>query len=184
MVAQVASLDGLEELLRTLPAATGKPIRILPIGAQGSGKSFLGARLKERLPEFEVVSPDDTRMDLYRAAHPGEKADYRKLRGFLTSGRQRAVLQSVLQRFHESPSRFVYVDQMNLTPSARAPFLMPENFNVAIVLRASLQTILDRHRQRPDKAEEIPIEAVISSVRRLQAPTEDELDLVIGYEAG
>jgi predicted kinase len=184
MVAQVASLDELGERLRGLAAGTSKPIRLFPIGAQGSGKSFLGAQLKERLAEFEVVSPDDTRMDLYRAAHPGEIVDYRSLRGFLTPGRQRAVFQSVLQRFHESPSRFVYLDQMNLTPSARAPFLRPENFNVAIVLRASVETILERHRQRPDKAEEIPTEAVISSVRRLEAPTEDEFDLVISYEAG
>lgn len=181
MAIRTRSVEELAGILRRLHAETGKRVRILPVGPQGSGKSFLGAQLRERLDDFQVVSLDEARLELYQSSHPIEHADYRKLRGFLTSGKERAILKSALKTFHESTSTYVYLDQMNLLATTRAPFLQPENHNVAIVLDVDLPTILQRHHQRSDKAAEIPQGAVVASLHRLEPPSQKEFDLIVTY---
>ena len=98
------------------------------------------------------------------------------------SAEERAVRDSALRQFLESGSRFIYLDQMNLSSRARSPYLSPDNFNVAVVLEAGLEIVLERHRSRSDKAEEIPESAVVSGYRRLEMLKDQEFDLVVLYE--
>ena len=53
---------------------------------------------------------------------------------------------------------------------------------MAVVLEAGLEIVLERHRNRPDKADEIPESAVVSGYRRLEMLKDQEFDLVVLYE--
>ena len=66
------------KILKSLDAPEG--VCIIPIGAQGSGKSTLGRRLKVALGDVDVISPDAIRMRLYKKAHPEKgRVDYGKV---------------------------------------------------------------------------------------------------------
>jgi hypothetical protein len=185
MAVRATRFDDLVVLLRRAAESTPKPVRIFSIGTQGSGKSTLGLRLKPALAdvgELQLISPDRLRLDLYRARHPDEPPDYRKLQRFLTGRRENAIKALARQMFLESDSRVAYLDRMNLTVESRAPFLSPANYNIAVVLKPRLDTILERHRTRPDKAEVIPDWVVAAGYKKLEMPEEDEFDLVVLYE--
>ncbi len=64
----------------------------------------------------------------------------------------------VLERFKSTECRFIYVDQMNITPSSRKSYLSGRNINIAIVLELEGDELQQRHMEWPDKAEAIPEE--------------------------
>lgn len=170
------------EILKSLDAPEG--VCIIPIGAQGSGKSTLGRKLKTALGDVDVISPDAIRVRLYKKAHPEEDwADYGKVWNWLTeSGKHELVKKISKERFEKSAIRFVYIDQMNLTRRSRRSFLLTDRFKVAILFCLKEETLLERHKRRCDKATHIPEAAVLANHRKAEEPTEEEgFDLIINY---
>ncbi len=170
------------KVLKSLDAPEG--VCIIPIGAQGSGKSTLGRRLKVALGDVDVISPDAIRMRLYKKVHPEEEqVDYGKVWDWLTeTGKHELVRKLTKERFAKSVARFVYIDQMNLTRRSRRPFLLTDRFKVAVYFHLDEKTLLERHRRRSDKAAHIPEAAVLVNHRKAEEPTEEEgFDLIINY---
>ncbi len=80
------------------------------------------------------ICPYKIRMELYRKVHPEQYCDYKILNGFMTANVGKRVRKMILERFKSTECRFIYVDQMNPTPSSRRPYISGNNINIAIVL--------------------------------------------------
>lgn len=154
---------------------------IIPIGAQGAGKSTLGKYLLSHLPETVVISLDDLRLEMYEECHLGEKADYTSLEGFLDSRRENIVRKRALEIFRSGTFRVRYIDKMNLTSRSRKPFILEENVNIAVLFDVPLEILLLMHGKRTDKSAVIEESFVKRSFYSLELPIEKEFDLVIRY---
>ncbi len=170
-------LDVLRDQLRY----PGNNLCVIPIGAQGAGKSTLGQYICANLPDTVVISLDELRLELYEECHPGEKADYTRLEGFLDGGREHIVRERALDIFRSGPFRVKYIDKMNLTCRSRKLFLLEENVNIAVIFDIPLETLLIMHGKRSDKSAVIEDGFVKNSFYSMELPFENEFDLVIRY---
>lgn len=159
------------------------------MGAQGSGKTTLGRELQRLLPDLKIIALDGIRAELCSAARDethgpevqGAACDYAQIQRFLTPARERRVRRIARARFRETRARYLYVDQMNLFPSSRVPFLRPQDLDVGLVLEIPLKRVLEQHARRADKLAAIHRSLVAASYMRRVAPQPGEFDFVIRY---
>jgi len=169
------------DVIRAQLRCSGNNVCVIPIGAQGAGKSTLGKYLSRNLSETVVISLDELRLGLYEECHRGETADYTSLEGFLDRRCENIVRKRALDIFRSGSFRVKYIDKMNLTSRSRRPFLLEDNVNIAVVFDVPLEALLLMHGKRSDKRAVIEEGFVKRSFYSLQLPHENEFDLVIRY---
>lgn len=82
---------------------------VIPIGAQGAGKTSLGKYLGSRLNSFIRICPDEIRMEFYCRGHDEKSCDYTDLIGFMNSKVEERVKKKAFEIFRTNECRFIYI---------------------------------------------------------------------------
>lgn len=163
-------------LTKAFVIAAPKPVALIPIGPQGCGKTSLGLYLSRKIRSFEMISQDEIRKSLFLQMYPEENGvGFERIYEALRP-KEPEIRRKAIEALKSSTKEVVYVDRMNLTPASRSDFIIPERFNVAIYFDLSLDEILRRHKNRPDKVLAIPDHIVISCFNMAEFPKMDEFD--------
>ena len=163
----------------------GQPRLILPVGVSGAGKSTL----QPQFSTHEHYSWDDLRLELYLTDEEkeliGTEVDMSTAYGatFKRSCEDKNFSKKINSRFMEliRAEKDIYVDNTNLSKKRRRFFVQEARrkgyFIQAILLPASIETVLNRQQSRPDKT--VPLDAVMNQYMSLQYPSFGEVDDII-----
>lgn len=161
--------------------AVAQPTLYVAIGPSGAGKSTYFRKLLQQDPNLQYYSWDALRHEFY------DPDNYHN--AWQMSTQDPTFRKRVDDRFRDvmSTGNSVYVDNTNVSPKARRPYLQAAKKlgyrTVGIVFRTPLETVLARQKTRTDKS--VPDDAVRQqwmAVNKLNQIEPTEFDSVIEVE--
>lgn len=151
-----------------------KKYLLLPIGPSGVGKSTLYKQLQVDYAELVSYSWDSLRLEWYCPE------DYSK--AWTLACKDKKFQAKAMRVFEDlvQDGKDIYVDNLNLTPKSRRPFIEHAErygyITIAYVIKYDIPTLLTRRTLRPDKT--LPEAAIHDQVKRIELPTDHEVDEV------